>query len=80
MLRSLTTSPDAQLWRLLDNVTQPCLLIWGRDDRVLPLDGAIFTLKRMPNADLHVFGRTGHWAQLERQNDFNRIALDFLGH
>ncbi|TVS85078.1 alpha/beta fold hydrolase [Mycobacterium helveticum] len=79
-LRSVATSPDAQLWRLLDNVNQPCLLIWGRDDRVLPLEGAIFALKRMPNADLHVFGRTGHWAQLERKDEFNRIALDFLNH
>jgi 4,5:9,10-diseco-3-hydroxy-5,9,17-trioxoandrosta-1(10),2-diene-4-oate hydrolase len=77
-LRSVATSPDAQLWRLLDQVVQPCLLIWGRDDRVLPLDGAIFALKRMPNADLHVFGRTGHWAQLERKDEFNRITLGFL--
>lgn len=80
MLRSLATSPDAQLWRRLNEVTHPCLLIWGRDDRVLPLDGALFALKRMPNADLHVFSRTGHWAQLERQDEFNRLALDFLAH
>lgn len=77
-LRSLATSPDAQLWRLLDQVAQPCLLIWGRDDRVLPLEGALFALKRMPNADLHVFARTGHWAQLERKDEFNRIVVDFL--
>jgi pimeloyl-ACP methyl ester carboxylesterase len=80
MLRSLATSPDAELWRRLDEITHPCLLVWGRDDRVLPLDGALFALKRMPNADLHVFSRTGHWAQLERQDEFNRLALDFLAH
>lgn len=79
ILRSMM-SPDGQLWRLLDQVTQPCLLIWGRDDRVLPLEAALFALKRMPNADLFVFGRTGHWAQLERKDEFNRITLDFLGH
>lgn len=79
VLRSMM-SPDGQLWRLLDQVAQPCLLIWGRDDRVLPLEAALFALKRMPNADLHVFNRTGHWAQLERKDEFNRIALDFLGH
>jgi 4,5:9,10-diseco-3-hydroxy-5,9,17-trioxoandrosta-1(10),2-diene-4-oate hydrolase len=26
-----------------------------------------------------VFGRCGHWAQLERFAEFNRLAMDFLG-
>jgi 4,5:9,10-diseco-3-hydroxy-5,9,17-trioxoandrosta-1(10),2-diene-4-oate hydrolase len=27
---------------------------------------------------LHVFGGCGHWAHLEKFDEFNRLAFDFL--
>lgn len=66
------------LWREAHRLRQRVLLIWGREDRVNPLDGALVALKTIPRAQLHVFGRCGHWAQLERFDEFNRIATDFL--
>lgn len=57
---------------------QRVLLIWGREDRVNPLDGALVALKMIPRAQLHVFGGCGHWAQLEKFDEFNRLATDFL--
>jgi 4,5:9,10-diseco-3-hydroxy-5,9,17-trioxoandrosta-1(10),2-diene-4-oate hydrolase len=71
--------PDEQLWRSLHRVNHEVLLTWGREDRVLPLDWAFFALRRMPNARLHVFPRCGHWAQVERRAEFDRLAIDFLG-
>jgi 4,5:9,10-diseco-3-hydroxy-5,9,17-trioxoandrosta-1(10),2-diene-4-oate hydrolase len=35
-------------------------------------------LKLIPRAQLHVFGRCGHWAQLEKFDEFNRLVIDFL--
>ncbi len=67
-----------ELWREIHKVTHPTLITWGRDDRVLPLDGALFMLHRMENARLHVFPRCGHWAQLEHAREFERISIDFL--
>jgi pimeloyl-ACP methyl ester carboxylesterase len=67
-----------ELWRDAEKVLHKTLLVWGRDDRVLPLDGAFFLLKRMPDAQLHVFSRCGHWAQLEHLDEFNRLTVDFL--
>ena len=67
-----------ELWREIHRVTHPTLITWGRDDRVLPLDGALFMLHRMENARLHVFPRCGHWAQLEHAREFERISIDFL--
>ncbi len=29
-------------------------------------------------AQLHVFGGCGHWAQLEKFEEFNRLAISFL--
>ena len=44
----------------------------GRDD------GALVALKTLPKAQLHVFGGCGHWAQLEKFEEFNRLAAGFL--
>ncbi|WP_063049347.1 4,5:9,10-diseco-3-hydroxy-5,9,17-trioxoandrosta-1(10),2-diene-4-oate hydrolase [Nocardia arthritidis] len=66
------------LWRDAYKLRQPVLLIWGREDRVNPLDGALVATKVIPRAQLHVFGGCGHWAQLEKFHEFNRLAIDFL--
>ncbi|WP_116101205.1 4,5:9,10-diseco-3-hydroxy-5,9,17-trioxoandrosta-1(10),2-diene-4-oate hydrolase [Amycolatopsis thermalba] len=69
---------QGMLWRDAYRLRQRVLLIWGREDRVNPLDGALVALKTIPRAQLHVFGRCGHWAQVEKFDEFNRLALDFL--
>ncbi|ATL65385.1 4,5:9,10-diseco-3-hydroxy-5,9,17-trioxoandrosta-1(10),2-diene-4-oate hydrolase [Nocardia terpenica] len=69
---------QGMLWREAFRLRQPVLLIWGREDRVNPLDGALVALKTIPRAQLHVFGGCGHWAQLEKFDEFNKLALDFL--
>ena len=68
-----------ELWRELERIAAPTLLVWGRDDRTMPLDGALFALKRIPDVRLHVFGRCGHWAQMEQRDEFNRLVAGFLG-
>jgi 4,5:9,10-diseco-3-hydroxy-5,9,17-trioxoandrosta-1(10),2-diene-4-oate hydrolase len=73
------TFEDGMLWREAYRLRQRVLLIWGREDRVNPLDGALAALKLIPRAELHVFGRCGHWAQVERFDEFNRLTMDFIG-
>jgi 4,5:9,10-diseco-3-hydroxy-5,9,17-trioxoandrosta-1(10),2-diene-4-oate hydrolase len=70
---------QGMLWRDAHRLRQRVLLIWGREDRVNPLDGALLALKVIPRAQLHVFGRCGHWAQLEKFDEFNRLAIEFMG-
>jgi pimeloyl-ACP methyl ester carboxylesterase len=70
---------EPELWRDLEKVPHETLLIWGRDDRVIPIDGSFILMKRMPNARLHVFPKCGHWAQVEWQEEFDRLVTDFLG-
>lgn len=36
-------------------------------------------LELIDGAQLHVFGRCGHWVQIERDDEFNRLVADFLG-
>ncbi|WBX84144.1 alpha/beta fold hydrolase [Sphingosinicella microcystinivorans] len=67
------------LWREdLGSLQNEFLIIWGREDRVLPLDSAFILMNKLRNAQFHVFPNCGHWAQWERADDFNRIVGDFL--
>ena len=73
-----THAEEGMLWREAHNLPHKTLLIWGREDRVNPLDGALVALKVIKRAQLHVFGGCGHWAQLEKFDEFNRLAISFL--
>jgi 4,5:9,10-diseco-3-hydroxy-5,9,17-trioxoandrosta-1(10),2-diene-4-oate hydrolase len=73
------TAEDGMLWRDLHRLRNQVLLIWGREDRVNPLDGALIAVKQIRKAQLHVFSGCGHWAQLEKFDEFNRLAIGFLG-
>lgn len=59
-------------------ITAPTLLVHGREDRVVPVDVAWNMLRLLPCGDLHVFAHCGHWTQIERSGEFNRVVCDFL--
>lgn len=56
------------------------LVIWGRDDRFVPMDTGLRLIANIPGAHMHIFNRCGHWAQWEHADAFNRMVLDFLQH
>ena len=64
----------------LGEIGADTLVIWGRDDRFVPLDHGIKLVWALPNAQLHIFSKCGHWAQWEHADPFNRLVLDFLAH
>jgi 4,5:9,10-diseco-3-hydroxy-5,9,17-trioxoandrosta-1(10),2-diene-4-oate hydrolase len=72
------TAEEGLLWRDAHRLRNEVLLIWGREDRVNPLDGALVALKLIRRAQLHVFGGCGHWAHLEKFDEFNQLVTSFL--
>jgi len=70
--------PNEPIWKDLDKIRQKTLVIWGRENRVQTFDSALFMLQRIPNAELHVFGRTGLWVQFEQPKAFNELVTSFL--
>ena len=72
------TFEEGMLWREAHRLRHHTLLTWGREDRVNPLDGAFLALKLIPKAQLHVFPRCGHWAQIEAAGAFHAVTRDFL--
>jgi len=67
-------TPDDEIARL----PHETLLIHGRDDKVIPLDTSLRLLRLIERAQLHVFGRCGHWTQIEHSAEFNRLLTEFL--
>ena len=59
-------------------VTVPTLLVHGREDKVVPPEVSWTMVGLLPDADLHVFARCGHWTQIERAAEFNALVADFL--
>ena len=66
------------LWTKAATFATPTLILWGRDDRMLPYDGAHFANRMVPEIELHTFANCGHWVQIERKTAFERIATEFL--
>ncbi len=59
-------------------LTNETLVIHGREDRVIPLKNALTLADWIPNSQLHVFGKCGHWTQIEHTARFVRLVSDFL--
>ena len=54
------------------------LVVHGRDDRIIPLENAYRLLQLIDDSQLHVFGRCGHWTQIEHADEFNALVGEFL--
>jgi 2-hydroxymuconate-semialdehyde hydrolase len=67
-------SPEAAI-RALPHET---LVIHGRDDQVIPVATSQTLANWIPRSQLHVFGRCGHWTQIEHNERFVRLVGDFL--
>jgi pimeloyl-ACP methyl ester carboxylesterase len=63
----------------LEEIGVPTLIVWGRNDRVVPVPAAFSYTKRIgDNAELVIFDNCGHVPQIERPVRFNRVVEDFL--
>jgi pimeloyl-ACP methyl ester carboxylesterase len=59
-------------------VTHRTLIVHGREDQVIPMQNSVDLVHLIDHGDLHVFSHCGHWVQIERSADFNRLVRDFL--
>jgi 2-hydroxy-6-oxonona-2,4-dienedioate hydrolase len=71
-------SEATELAAKLPSLVIPALVIHGRDDRIVPLEASLRVLSVLRNAQLLVFNRCGHWAQIEHANVFNALVSAFI--
>jgi pimeloyl-ACP methyl ester carboxylesterase len=70
--------PRRDLYPELGRIACPTLLIWGQEDKGGALEVGLQMLRKFRNARMHVFQRCGHWAQVEQQQEFERVVLNFF--
>ena len=65
--------------RIVRGVTAPVMVIWGRQDRFIPVRHAYRAMKWFAGAPVHIFDRCGHWPPFEHPTEFNRLVTEFVG-
>ena len=63
----------------LGEIKKPTLIIWGRQDGLLPVADATAFNKGIAKSELVIFDGCGHVPQFEKAADFNKAVLAFLG-
>lgn len=66
------------IWAELHKIKARTLIVWGRENRVLGHENALFMLSRIRDAQLHIYGEAGLWVPWEKQAEFERLTVDFL--
>ena len=64
----------SRLWR----IQAPTLVVWGADDRLVPLAYGEAWARSIPGARLVTLDRCGHLPPLEQPERFAEVALGFL--
>lgn len=59
-------------------ITHPTLIVHGREDQVIPPATSRRLFELITDSELHMFGRCGHWTQLEHADRFNALVTEFL--
>lgn len=67
------TLPD-----LLRGIATPTLVVWGREDAIIPLNVCQRYARAIPGATAKVLDRCGHWPEMEQPEAFVQVILDFL--
>ena len=62
----------------LPSIEDPTLIVWGRNDQIVPVQGAVVFERLIPGAQKVIFEKTGHVPMLERPSRFNKLVEEFL--
>ena len=69
---------DPRLPDLLARVKVPARILWGRQDRLVPLECGQLYQQAIPGSDLVIIEDCGHSPQVEKPDAFLQSALQFL--
>ena len=68
------STPDDQIAA----IRRPTLIVHGRDDQVIPTVTSLRLNELIDDSELHIFGRCGHWTQIEKAGPFTELVGNFL--
>jgi pimeloyl-ACP methyl ester carboxylesterase len=64
---------------LLGAVRVPSLIVWGDDDKVVPISAGRRFLSALPDARLEVIKACGHCIDMEQPDALAKLVTDFIG-
>jgi pimeloyl-ACP methyl ester carboxylesterase len=67
------------LRQLLPGVATPTLLVWGREDAVVPLNAGSIYERSIRSARLATIAHCGHMPEMEQPAEFVELVRSFLG-
>lgn len=67
------------LSHLLGGIEAPALVVWGRDDRVVPLECGERYREALADARLATIDDCGHFVEMEKPDELARLVTDFVG-
>jgi pimeloyl-ACP methyl ester carboxylesterase len=70
---------DPRLPFLLPRLQRPTLIVWGREDAIVPLECGTLYHQSITGSHLVVLEECGHYPQLEKPQAFAQAVLGFLG-
>jgi pimeloyl-ACP methyl ester carboxylesterase len=68
---------DPKLPGHLHRVRCPVQIIWGRNDKLIPVAHGEYYAKHLPNAKLSVLEQCGHMVPFEKKEEFVNAVVDF---
>ena len=77
-LRNQTVDGIPEVYQRLGKLDMPVLLIWGRNDRTLPLEQSRGILSAVPRAKFHIIDNCGHIPHYEKPEEVNHLIRQFL--
>ena len=63
----------------LNKVSIPALIVWGKQDAIVPVECGELYQQALGNATLKVIDNCGHSPQIEKPQEFQTIVSEFLG-
>jgi pimeloyl-ACP methyl ester carboxylesterase len=63
---------------LMAQTKTPTLIVWGKQDAIVPLNCGERYAQTIPGAVLKVIDQCGHWPQIEKPQAFLEAVLPFL--
>jgi pimeloyl-ACP methyl ester carboxylesterase len=70
-------NPNLSKW--LHRISVPTLVLWGSDDKIIPVQHASVFRDSIPGARMELFPECGHLLHIENTSGFIDITTGFLG-
>jgi pimeloyl-ACP methyl ester carboxylesterase len=78
LVAMLGSPHGSDLPRDLEKITAPTLIVWGEQDRAVPVRHGRQHARALPNAQLAIIENAGHIPQFEYPETVNQLLLEFL--